>query len=122
VRVLIVEDNIDAAETLAEVLGLLGHDVVVANDGPAALEVVSTEAPRVVVCDLGLPGMSGFDVAKKLRQMPSMAGSLLVAVSGYGQVEDRRKAAEAGFDIHLTKPVDPDRLAELLVRASAAAG
>jgi PAS domain S-box-containing protein len=117
VRVLIVEDNIDAAETLAEVLGLLGHEVVVTNDGFAALEAARNEAPRAVVCDLGLPGMTGFDIARKLREMPSMAGSLLVALSGYGRVEDRRLAAEAGFDVHLTKPVDPDRLAEILDRA-----
>jgi two-component system CheB/CheR fusion protein len=114
VQVLIVEDNVDAAETLAEVLGLLGHEVVVTNDGPAALEAARTIAPRAVVCDLGLPGMTGFDIAKRLREMPSMAGSLLVALSGYGQVEDRRKAVEAGFDVHLTKPVDPHRLAEIL--------
>jgi PAS domain S-box-containing protein len=117
VRVLIVEDNIDAAETLAEVLGLLGHEVVVTNDGLAALEAARNVAPRAVVCDLGLPGMTGFDIAKKLREMPSMAGSLLVALSGYGRVEDRRRAVEAGFDVHLTKPVDPDRLAEILDRA-----
>jgi two-component system CheB/CheR fusion protein len=117
VRVLIVEDNIDAAETLAEVLGLLGHEVVVTNDGLAALEAARNVAPRAVVCDLGLPGMTGFDIAKKLREMPSMAGSLLVALSGYGRAEDRRRAVEAGFDVHLTKPVDPNRLAEILDRA-----
>jgi CheY-like chemotaxis protein len=122
VRVLIVEDNIDAAETLAEVLGLLGHEVVVTNDGIAALEAARSVAPRAVVCDLGLPGMNGFDVARRLREMPSMAGSLLVALSGYGQVEDRRRAVEAGFDVHLTKPVDPARLAEILVSASSLGG
>jgi CheY-like chemotaxis protein/two-component sensor histidine kinase len=114
VRVLIVEDNIDAAETLAEVLGLLGHDVVVTNDGVAALEAARNVAPRAVVCDLGLPGMTGFDIARKLREMPQTARSLLVALSGYGRAEDRRRAVEAGFDVHLTKPVDPDRLAEIL--------
>ena len=122
VRVLIVEDNIDAAETLAEVLGLLGHEVVVTNDGIAALEAARSVAPRAVVCDLGLPGMNGFDVARRLREMPSMAGSLLVALSGYGRVEDRRRAVEAGFDVHLTKPVDPARLAEILVSASSLGG
>jgi CheY-like chemotaxis protein len=105
-RILIVEDNLDAADTLAELLTLLGHNVRVAHDGPTALEVAVRFQPEVVLLDLGLPVMNGYEVAHKLRQFPSLNGVQLVAVTGYGQDEDRRRSQEAGFHHHLVKPVD----------------
>jgi PAS domain S-box-containing protein len=119
VRVLIVEDNVDAAETLAEVLELSGHEVVVTHTGQAATEAARAKPPQVVLCDLGLPGMDGYEVAQRMRALPSMEDALLVALTGYGQVEDRRRTREAGFHVHLTKPVEPEHLARLLTMAKA---
>jgi CheY-like chemotaxis protein len=113
-RVLIVDDNPDAAESAALLLGMLGHEVETAGDGPSALEAVRTFRPEVVLLDIGLPGMSGYDVARALRARPENRALSLVAVTGYGQDEDRRRSAEAGFDRHLVKPVDPTALARLL--------
>jgi signal transduction histidine kinase/DNA-binding response OmpR family regulator len=125
-RVLIVEDNLDAAETLTEILELRGHDVRVAPDGPAGVAAAAEYRPEVVLLDIGLPGMDGFEVARRLRAQrnrPSRrrgAGDsrarspLLIALTGYGQDEDRRRSEEAGFDLHLTKPVDPEALEKLL--------
>jgi CheY-like chemotaxis protein len=103
-RVLIVDDNRDAAESLADVVRMLGHTAEVALDGPAALARVRTLAPDVVLCDIGLPGMSGYDVARELRAQGR--GMQLYAVSGYAQPEDVRRALEAGFDAHVAKPPD----------------
>jgi PAS domain S-box-containing protein len=110
IRVLIVEDNRAAADTLRELLKLSGCTVEVAYSGPAALTAAREFHPEVVLCDLGLPGMDGFQVAKALRQDPATASARLIAVTGYGQEEDRRRAREAGFELHLTKPI---RFAEL---------
>jgi two-component system CheB/CheR fusion protein len=113
-RVLIVEDNADSAETLALLLRLSGHDVQVAGDGPNALRVASTFGPDIVLLDIGLPGVDGYEVARQLRQVPGMADKLIVAVTGYGQEQDRHRARQAGFDRHLIKPVNPDALLQLL--------
>jgi CheY-like chemotaxis protein len=112
-RVLVVEDNVDAAETLRDLLELAGHQVEVAHDGFAGVESARAFQPEVVLCDLGLPGMDGYAVAAELRRDPATAARL-IAVSGYGQEEDRRRSREAGFDLHLTKPVDPLELERLL--------
>jgi len=106
-RILIVEDNRDAAETLALLLRREGHDVRVAFDGLDAVRAVDGFAPDAAFVDLGLPGLDGFEAARRLRAHPHAGGALLVALSGYGRDEDRRRAAEAGFDRHCTKPVDP---------------
>ncbi|GEJ55934.1 PAS domain-containing hybrid sensor histidine kinase/response regulator [Anaeromyxobacter diazotrophicus] len=111
-RVLIVDDNADAAGSLADVVALLGHEVDVAHDGPAALERARARPPDVVLCDLGLPGMSGYEVARALRA--GGGGMRLVAVSGYAQPEDVEAALKAGFDHHLAKPASPEDLARLL--------
>jgi len=112
-RVLVVDDNADAAESLAELVGLLGHSVEVAFDGPSAIAKARQHRPNVVLCDIGLPGMTGYDVARALRA--ELGGAVrLVAVSGYAQPEDVKEAEEAGFDAHLAKPADPERIAELL--------
>jgi signal transduction histidine kinase len=113
-RVLVVEDNPDAARSLATLLRLEGHDVRLASDGPQALAAAAESRPDVVLCDLGLPGMDGYAVAAALRAGPATAGVRLVALTGYGQDADRRRSAAAGFDLHLTKPVDPAALHELL--------
>jgi PAS domain S-box-containing protein len=113
-RVLVVDDNVDAAESLTIVLRLLGHDVRAAPDGPSGLEVVRTYQPELVLLDIGLPGMDGYEVARRMRLMPEGRSVRLVAVTGYGQEEDRRRAHDAGFDCHLTKPVNPQALEQLL--------
>jgi PAS domain S-box-containing protein len=113
-RVLVVDDNVDAAESLAQLIELLGHSTEVAHDGREAMAKARASPPDVVLCDLGLPGMNGFEVARAIRADPALAGIELVAVSGYAQPEDRRAAAEAGFDAHVAKPADPDTIARLL--------
>jgi two-component system CheB/CheR fusion protein len=112
--VLVVDDNRDAAESLALLLRLDGHDVRVAHDGPAALEAAAAFGPEVVLLDIGLPRMSGHEVAARLLGQPNAGRCLLVAMTGYGQDEDRRRSREAGFDVHLTKPVEPAVLRRLL--------
>jgi signal transduction histidine kinase len=113
-RVLVVDDNVDAAESAAMLLRYLGHEVEVAYEGPSALGAVSAFRPEVVLLDIGLPGMSGYDVARELRERPEGKGLVLAAVTGYGQEEDRRRSREAGFDCHLTKPLAPAALAAFL--------
>jgi PAS domain S-box-containing protein len=113
-KVLIVEDNLDSAEMLAFVLELGGHDVRAAHNGAEALEAARAFAPQVVLCDIGLPGMNGYEVAARLRQRAESQRTVLIALTGYGQEEDRRRAKAAGFDYHLTKPVEPEALTALL--------
>ncbi len=115
-RVLVVDDNVDTAESLALLLRLRGHEVEVAHDGPAALEKAGSFHPEVVLLDIGLPGLDGYQVASRLRRRRRTARALLVALTGYGQEEDRSRARQAGFDDHLTKPVDPLVIYELLAR------
>jgi CheY-like chemotaxis protein len=119
IKVLIVEDGLDTAESLRLLLSLHGFEVEVAHSGSEGVERAGKFAPGAVVCDLGLPGMSGFEVAKRLRANPVTAGALLICVSGYGQPEDRRKAREAGFDEFLLKPANTDTLVRLLAVAGA---
>jgi signal transduction histidine kinase len=113
-RVLVVDDNADAADSLALLLRVDGHEVRVAYDGPAALQEAAAFRPEVVLLDIGLPRMDGYEVARRLRGQAELKEALLVAVTGYGQDEDRRRAEEAGFDAHLVKPTDPAVLHELL--------
>jgi PAS domain S-box-containing protein len=115
-RILVVDDNIDSAESLATMLRLLGHEVHTVYDGPAAVRAAATFAPEVVLLDIGLPGMDGYEVARQLRALPQVRGAVLVAQTGWGQEEDRRRSREAGFDHHLVKPVDPAALREVLGR------
>jgi len=113
-RVLVVEDNRDAAETLRDLLESWEYVTDVAHTGTAAVERARQFRPAIVLCDLGLPGMDGYAVAAALRKDPVTASVCLIAVTGYGDDEDRRRAQAAGFDLHLTKPVDPTRLQHLL--------
>jgi PAS domain S-box-containing protein len=110
--VLVVDDNRDAADTLADLVQVLGHEAVVAYDGPGALKLARERPPDVVLCDIGLPGMNGYELAKALRQ--ERIGAQLIAVSGYAQPEDVKRASEAGFDGHLAKPVRPEEIERLL--------
>jgi PAS domain S-box-containing protein len=114
-RVLVVDDNADAAESLAELVKLFGHHVEIAYDGPSAVEKARAYAPDVVLCDIGLPGMDGYEVAKALRASHASDGARLVAVSGYAGAEDIRRAKESGFDAHVAKPADPERIERLLI-------
>lgn len=109
-RVLVVEDNEDTAESLRLFLELCGYGVTLAYTGPEGVETAKSVRPDIVLCDIGLPGMDGFQVASTLRKTPETAAVRLIAVTGYGQEEDRRRALEAGFDVHLVKPVDPQKL------------
>jgi CheY-like chemotaxis protein len=113
-RILVVDDNVDAAESLAVLLRLEGHEVRVAGDGPAALAAAQADPPEMVVLDLGMPGMDGFEVARRLRGQPGPDGVLLVALTGWAQEDDRRRCYEAGFDGHLPKPVEWDALRQFL--------
>ena len=113
-RILVVDDNKDSAETLGMMLRLTGNVVVVANDGPSALAQASVFRPHIVLLDIGLPGITGYDVARQLREMPYMRNALLIAQTGWGQDVDRRLSAEAGFNHHLVKPIEPKILEELL--------
>lgn len=113
-HVLVAEDNVDAAETLRMILEVWGYQVSVAHSGPAAIETARRLRPEVVVCDIGLPGASGYEVARILRAEPDHQGALLIAVTGYGGDQNRQAALSAGFDAHFAKPVSPAELLEQL--------
>jgi signal transduction histidine kinase/CheY-like chemotaxis protein len=113
-RVLVVDDNVDAAESLCDVVAFLGHTVEAVHDGASAVARVRDRHPDVVLCDIGLPGMDGYEVAKAIRAEPDLADVRLVAVSGYAQPEDRARARRAGFDAHVAKPADPTEIGRLL--------
>ena len=116
-RVLVVEDNRDAADSLKMLLRLMGHDTRVAYTGPEGLKTATEWVPDLVLCDIGLPGLDGYGVARALRMDPKTNHLRLLALTGYGSDEDRRLSREAGFDEHLTKPVAPQVLQEYLVKA-----
>ncbi|MBA2355335.1 MAG: GAF domain-containing protein [Acidobacteria bacterium] len=113
-RVLIVDDHADGAELLSLLLVEHGHDVAIASSGEAALDLLATFRPSLVFLDIGLPGISGYDVARHVRDDPDQAGTTLVAMTGWGSDDDKQRASEAGFDLHLTKPVDPAVLGAVL--------
>ena len=116
---LVVDDNRDASETMSMLLGLWGHEVRSAADGPAALEAAASQPPDVVLLDISLPGMSGYEVAKRVRANPALQGAVLVAMTGHGQAEDKKETRAAGFAHHLVKPVEPDVLQKLLAQIAA---
>jgi PAS domain S-box-containing protein len=113
-RILVVDDNRDAAETLAELLELTGSDLRTAHDGLEAVAVAGEFRPDVVLLDIGLPKLNGYEVARKIREQPWGKGMVLVALTGWGQEQDRHRSREAGFNHHMVKPVDPDDLFKLL--------
>lgn len=114
-RVLVVDDNADSAESLAELVNLWDYETQIATNGPSALKAAESYRPDAVLLDIGMPGLDGYEVARQLRRQPGLAHIRLVAMTGYGREEDREQAREAGFDHHLTKPVNPDELERLLV-------
>jgi len=115
-KVLVVEDNLDAAETVGALLTVFGHEVQIAHNVPDALKRAESFRPDVVLCDIGLPGMSGYELAQAFRNSPTLRATYLIAMTGYGQEDDKRRALESGFDHHLTKPADPEVLERLLAR------
>jgi len=117
-RVLVVDDNRDAAETLAGLLKLWGHEATVAHDGPSAIDMARRYRPDTILLDIGLPGMDGYEVARRLRAEGSAKRAFLAAITGYGGDSVLQQSEEAGFDCHLIKPVDPDTLRDLLARVN----
>ncbi len=113
-RVLIIEDNLDAAQTLLDLLEIFGHQADLALSGPAGLDLARRRRPDVVLCDIGLPEMDGYAVARELRSDPVTAPIHLIALTGYGREVDRDRSVAAGFDLHLVKPVGPELLKQLL--------
>jgi CheY-like chemotaxis protein len=113
--ILVIEDNPDFREGLCSLLRSWGHRVEEASGGVEGLEIARRRRPEIVLVDLGLPGVDGYAVARALRSAPGGGGLLLIAITGYGRATDRRRAEEAGFDVHLTKPVSPAELAALLL-------
>jgi len=114
VRVLVAEDHPDTALSLAFMLGLEGYQVHLARDGLAAVQAAAGYRPDVAIVDIGLPGMDGYEVARRLRQEPGLGPLLLIALTGHGREEDIRRGREAGFDHYLVKPVEPAELLKLL--------
>ena len=119
VRVLLVEDDKEAADCLAVLLREWGHEVSLAHNGPAALAAARAGPPETVLLDIGLPGMDGYEVARRLRGQAGLEKALVVALTGYGDEEDQRRAHQAGFDLHLVKPVNPLELQEVLAHPEA---
>ena len=120
-RILVVDDNSDAAVSLAMLLQIAGNDTYTAHDGPGAIESVERCRPEVILLDIGLPGLSGHEVCRRVRERPGGGDIVIIALTGWGQDADRRKSQEAGFDGHLVKPVDYDALMELLNSVTPAA-
>ena len=117
-RVIVVDDNMDAAVTLAMLLRFQGHDVRIAHDGATALELATFASPDIVFLDIGMPGMDGYEVARRMRQIPGLEDVILAALTGWGQQEDRRRTAAAGFDHHLVKPPESAELEKVLAEVS----
>ncbi len=113
-RVLVVDDNVDAADSLAMLLKLSGQDVIVTHNGTTALERAREHRPRLVLLDIGLPGMDGYEVCRRMRAEPLTEKAVMVALTGWGQDEDRQRSLQAGFDHHVVKPVDWKALGTLL--------
>jgi CheY-like chemotaxis protein len=113
-RICVIDDNVDGAASLGMYLEMLGHDVKVFHSGPEALEVIKDTLPEVIFLDIGLPGMTGYEVAKTIRSLPHGNEPFVAAVTGWGTDDDRRKTAEAGCDAHLTKPIDLGEVERIL--------
>jgi DNA-binding response OmpR family regulator len=114
---MIIDDNKDSADTLAYLLKNRGHEVKTVHAGSSALASARSFRPAIVLLDIGLPGISGYEVARQLRDEPELHDLIIIAVSGYGQEEDVMRARESGFDDYAVKPIDPGRLDELIARA-----
>jgi CheY-like chemotaxis protein len=115
-RILVVDDNRDAAESLGMVLTLMGNEVRTADDGLAAVEAAEEYRPDLILLDIGLPKLNGYEACRRIRERPWSEGVVIVALTGWGQADDRRRSHEAGFDHHLVKPVDVTDLTKLLAQ------
>lgn len=113
-RILVVDDNHDSALSLAMVLGMMGHETRTAHDGETALATAESFNPQVVLLDIGLPKMNGYEVAQRIRESAWGTTMFLIAVTGWGQAEDRARSAEVGLDLHMVKPVEPTALQAVL--------
>jgi CheY-like chemotaxis protein len=113
-RILVVDDNVDSADMLAEVLREIGHEVAIANDPAAALAIVEQFTPEVAILDIGLPIMDGYELAERIRDVSGSSACRLIALTGYGQQYDRGRSVRTGFTNHLIKPVDLDVLAQII--------
>jgi len=120
-RVLVVDDNADAAESLGMLLEMMGNQAHIAHDGLQALEMAAALKPDIVLLDIGLPGLNGHDTARRMRADSGTADAVLVALTGWGEAEDRRRSREAGFDYHLVKPVQIEDLEKILAHPVRAA-
>jgi CheY-like chemotaxis protein len=119
-RILVADDNQDAADTLAMILKVIGNDVRTANDGLQAVNTAADFQPSVILLDIGMPELNGYEACQRIRQQPWGKNIILIALTGWGQDEDKRRSEEAGFDHHLVKPVDPLVLEKLLATLPAA--
>jgi len=117
-RVLVVDDNKDSAQTLAMMLKIMGNDIRTAHDGLEAVEKAQEYLPNVILLDLGMPKLNGYDVCRRIREEAWGSSMVIIALTGWGQAEDRQRTKEAGFDHHLVKPVDVAKLQELLGEAA----
>ncbi len=113
-RVLLIEDNIEAGEILAELLGQSGHEVKVALDGQTGLDLFDRFNPQVVLCDIGLPGLNGYEVSIRMRERRPTKRPAMVALTGYGSAKDHERSMAAGFDRHVVKPANPEVLLEII--------
>jgi CheY-like chemotaxis protein len=113
-RILVADDNEDSAETLSMLIGLMGHDVRVAYDGIEAFSVAEQFRPHLAFLDIGMPRLNGYEVARRIREQDWSANMVLAALTGWGQDEDRRASKQAGFNLHLVKPIDPSSIQNLL--------
>ena len=113
-RILVVDDNYDSALSLAMMLSIMGHETRTAHDGESAVETAEAFLPEVVLLDIGLPKLNGYEVAQRIRERPWGASMFLIAVTGWGQDEDRQRSSEVGLNVHMVKPVEPSELEKLL--------
>jgi CheY-like chemotaxis protein len=113
-RILVADDNVDSANSLGMLLKIIGHDVRTARDGNEALTVAADFRPDVMLLDIGMPGMDGYELARRVREQPWGKSAMLIAVTGWGQDQDRQRSRDAGFDQHLVKPVELEALEKLL--------
>lgn len=121
-QLLIVDDNRDAADAMVMAAQVLGHDAVAVYDGHAALALLDRQRPDLMILDLSMPGMDGYALARAIRERPAFADTLLVALSGFGAEADRQRTREAGFDLHMLKPMEIDALEQLLLRVQSHPG
>jgi len=121
-RILVVDDNVDGASSLAMMLDIMGNETQTAHNGLEAVEVAEAFKPDVILMDIGMPKLNGYEACRRIRERPWGRNVVVVAQTGWGQEDDKRKAQEAGFDFHLVKPVDPDALGKLLATCRADTG